>query len=77
MMEIELSSVSVHGIRAARFEYSADTVRRDRCSYTPSTARQTGSESPHENQPQARTTFRTDASGNTDECFISAQISLI
>ncbi len=34
-LEIDLSSVSVHDIRAARFEYSTDTVRRDKYSYTP------------------------------------------
>jgi hypothetical protein len=35
-LEIDLSSVSVHGIRAARFEYSTDIVRRDKYSYTSS-----------------------------------------
>jgi hypothetical protein len=44
-LEVDLPSVSVHGIRAARFEYSTDTVRRDRYSYTPQSARLTGSES--------------------------------
>ncbi len=34
-LEIDLSSVSVHDIRAARFEYSTDSVRRDKYSYTP------------------------------------------
>ncbi|BEM07435.1 hypothetical protein SM14VA4_50070 (plasmid) [Serratia marcescens] len=35
-LEIVLSSVNVHEIRAARFEYSTDTVRRGKYSYTPS-----------------------------------------
>ncbi|AZS59312.1 MULTISPECIES: RES family NAD+ phosphorylase [Pectobacterium] len=34
-LEIDLHSVSVHGIRAARFEYSTDSVRRSTHSYTP------------------------------------------
>ena len=45
-LEIDLSSVSVHSIRVARFEYSTETVRRDRYSYTPTAARNSDSESP-------------------------------
>ncbi|UEM39914.1 MULTISPECIES: RES family NAD+ phosphorylase [Pectobacterium] len=30
-LEVDLPSVSVHHIRAARFEYSSDSVRRERC----------------------------------------------
>ncbi|MFD3241840.1 RES family NAD+ phosphorylase [Yersinia enterocolitica] len=45
-IEIDLLSVSVHGIRAARFEYSTDTVRRDRHVYKPAAARPAVSEAP-------------------------------
>lgn len=34
-LEIDLPSVCVHGIRAARFEYSTDTVKRDRYIVSP------------------------------------------
>lgn len=45
-IEIDLLSVSVHGIRAARFEYSTDTVRRDKHVYKPEVARPSVSEVP-------------------------------
>jgi hypothetical protein len=46
-LEIDLSSVSVHEVRAARFEYSMDTVRRDRYRYSPpAVAARAGSELP-------------------------------
>lgn len=46
-LEIDLTSVSVHEIRAARFEYSTDTVRRERYSYSPKApAPREGSELP-------------------------------
>ncbi|MEX0496221.1 RES family NAD+ phosphorylase [Raoultella terrigena] len=45
-IEIDLDSVSVHGIRAARFEYSSATVRRSKFSYTPRVAEQGGSAAP-------------------------------
>lgn len=41
-LEIELDSVSVHGIRAARFEYSTDAVRR----YTPRISEPAGTITP-------------------------------
>lgn len=50
-LEIDLSSVSVHGIRAARFEYSTDNVRRDRYSYTPTSARHRGTSSGQDDVP--------------------------
>lgn len=45
-IEIDLLSVSVHGIRAARFEYSTDTVRRDKHVYKPGVARPSVSKVP-------------------------------
>ncbi|MCV5916349.1 hypothetical protein OFN60_22945, partial [Escherichia coli] len=41
-LEIDLDSVSVHGIRAARFEYSTDAVRRSTYHYTPRTSEPAG-----------------------------------
>lgn len=45
-LEIDLNSVSVHGIRAARFEYSTDTVRRNKYSHTPPVSEHAGSAAP-------------------------------
>lgn len=45
-LEIDLDSVSVHGIRAARFEYSTDAVRRSTYHYTPRISEPTGSVPP-------------------------------
>lgn len=45
-LEIDLHSVSVHGIRAARFEYSTDTVRRSTYNYTPRISEPAGSVAP-------------------------------
>lgn len=45
-LEIDLGSVSVHGIRAARFEYSTDAVRRSAYHYTPLITEPSGSVSP-------------------------------
>lgn len=50
-LEIDLPSVSVHGIRAARFEYSTDKVRRDRYSYTSTAARHRGTSSGQDDVP--------------------------
>lgn len=45
--DIDLPSLSVHGTRATRFEYSTNTVRRDRYSYSPKApAPREGSELP-------------------------------
>ncbi|HBM8677304.1 TPA: RES family NAD+ phosphorylase [Escherichia coli] len=56
-LEIDLTSVSVHEIRAARFEYSTDTVRRERYSYSPKApAPREGSELP----PWEATTGQSD-----------------
>lgn len=41
-LEMNLDSVSVHGIRAARFEYSTDAVRRSTYHYTPRTSEPAG-----------------------------------
>ena len=45
-LEIDLDSVSVHGIRAARFEYSTDAVRRSTYHCTPQISEPEGSVSP-------------------------------
>ncbi|MGV8925734.1 MAG: RES family NAD+ phosphorylase [Ewingella sp.] len=45
-IEVDLLSVSVHGIRAASFEYSTDTVRRDRHIYKSAAASPSVSEAP-------------------------------
>lgn len=45
-LEIDLDSVSVHDIRAARFEYSADAVRRSTYHYTPRITEPVGSVAP-------------------------------
>lgn len=42
-LEIDLNTVSVHDIRAARFEYSTDTVRRKKYSYNPPVSEHAGS----------------------------------
>lgn len=45
-LKIDIDSVSVHGIRAARFEYSTDAVRRSTYHYTPRISEPAGSVSP-------------------------------
>ncbi|EPO5627089.1 RES family NAD+ phosphorylase [Klebsiella pneumoniae] len=45
-LEIDLDSVSVHVIRAARFEYSTDSVRRSTYHYTPRISEPAGSGAP-------------------------------
>ncbi|HBL8851925.1 TPA: RES domain-containing protein [Enterobacter hormaechei] len=45
-LEIDLGSVSIHGIRAARFEYSTNAVRRKTFHFTPRVSEPEGSVSP-------------------------------